>query len=107
MATIANGGNTINSSMQTPNKGYMVAVNTAQPHLIQKAGLTRYQFKKAVKRLAKNGNNCAGFWLNPADGMWYIEPSQHFTVKREAVKVGKQRKQIAIFNLSNFEEITL
>lgn len=105
--TLTNNGNTVNSSLSTPKRGYMVAKSSEQPALLHKQGLTRYQFKKAVKRLTKKGNDCAGFWLNPDDKKWYIEGSEHFARKREALSAGKKRKQIAIFNLSNFEEILL
>lgn len=105
--TINNCGNTIQNNMNTPKKGYMVAFNNIQPKLIPNKGLTKFQFKKILKKLTKttNKNLCAGFWLNPEDNMWYIEPSEKFTNKKDALKIGKLRKQIAIFDLSNFETI--
>lgn len=107
ISTIENGGNTIQNNLTTPKKGYMVAVNNIQPKLIPNKGLTRFQFKKILKKVTKttNKNLCAGFWLNPEDNMWYIEPSEKINNKREALKIGKDRKQISIFNLSNFETI--
>ena len=107
MQTILNGGNTIQTNLNTPKKGYMVAFNSNQPKLIHKNGLTNFQFKKILKKLTQNKNNniCAGFWLNPDDKMWYIEESEKINTKKEALKIGKNRKQIAIFNLSNFETI--
>lgn len=105
--TILNGGNTIQNNLTTPKKGYMVAINHIQPKLIPKKGLTKYKFKKILKKLTKteNKNLCGGFWLNPEDNMWYIEPSEKINSKKEALKIGKNRKQISIFNLSNFETI--
>lgn len=107
MQTILNSGNTIQTNLSTPKKGYMVACNSNQPFLIPKKGLTKFQFKKIVKKLTQNKNNnvCAGFWLNPEDKMWYIEESEKITNKKDALRIGKARNQIAIFNLSNFETI--
>ena len=105
--TIQNGGNTIQNNLTTPKKGYMVACSHIQPVLIPRKGLTKYKFKKILKKLIKNNNNklCAGFWLNPDDNMWYLEESEKITNKKEALRIGKDRNQIAIFNLSNFETI--
>lgn len=105
--TILNGGNTIQNNLTTPKKGYMVAVNSEQPVLIPKKGLTKYKFKKILKKLMKNNNVniCSGFWLNPDDNNWYIENSEIVNNKKEALRIGKNRKQISIFNLSNFETI--
>lgn len=107
MQTILNSGNTIQTNLSTPKKGYMVACNNTQPKLIPRNGLTKFQFKKILNKLTQNKNNnvCAGFWLNPDDKMWYIEESEKITNKKDALKIGKNRKQIAIFNLSNFETI--
>lgn len=105
--TILNSGNTIQTNLNTPKKGYMVACNHIQPKLIPRKGLTKFQFKKILKKLTQNENKnlCAGFWLNPEDKMWYIEQSERITNKKDALRIGKNRKQIAIFNLSNFETI--
>ncbi len=105
--TIQNGGNTIQTNLNTPKKGYMVACNHIQPKLIPRKGLTKFQFKKILKKLTQNENKnlCAGFWLNPDNNMWYLEESEKITNKKEALRIGKDRNQIAIFNLSNFETI--
>ena len=105
--TILNSGNTIQNNLDTPKKGYMVACNNTQPKLIPRNGLTKYQFKKILEKLIKNKNNnlCAGFWLNPDDNQWYIENSEIINNKKEAIRIGKNRKQISIFNLLNFETI--
>ena len=107
MQTILNGGNTIQTNLNTPKKGYMVACNNTQPKLIPRNGLTNFQFKKILNKLIKNNNLnvCAGFWLNPDNNQWYIENSEIINNKKEAIRIGKNRKQISIFNLSNFETI--
>lgn len=105
--TIQNGGNTIQNGLNTPSKGYMVAFNKEQPKLIPNKGLTKFRFKKILKKILKNGSPtiCAGFWLNPEDSMWYIEEAEKIDNKKEALAIGKNRNQIAIFNLENFETI--
>jgi hypothetical protein len=39
------------------------------------------------------------------EGKLWLEPSDHFTSREEAVRTGQARNQIAIFDLNSFEEI--
>ena len=107
--TLVNNGSTIkdnHTNYSMPVSGYMVADSEAQPALLNNKGLTRYQFKKAVRKFTKGGC-CAGFWLNTDNNMWYIESSTLFDRLPIAMASAKRLKQLAIFDLSTFEEITL
>jgi len=51
--------------------------------------------------------NCyIGAWVD-ADGKLYIEPSQHFDDRQDAIEAGVERNQISIWDIENAETIDL
>lgn len=48
-----------------------------------------------------------GFWYNSANSAWYIDVSERIIDRGIAERLGKHRKQLAIFDLENGEAISL
>jgi hypothetical protein len=48
-----------------------------------------------------------GGWLDEEDGKYYYDSCKIFENREEAIKFGKQNKQIAIFDITNLELIKL
>ena len=51
------------------------------------------------------GDNCLGTWVN--DGKVYLDISEVKADRLEAIRLGYERRQLAIFDLGTFEEINL
>lgn len=103
---IKNGGLTINRHMEelTHNIGYMVSVYGYEKKLnnfsFEEVGKVVSEYQKIVK-----GALYIGFWID--DGVLYIDVSKYIYNKSQALKFGKQNKQIAIFDLEKQESITI
>ena len=103
---IKNGGLTINRHMEelTHNIGYMVSVYGYEKKLnnfsFEEVGKVVSEYQKIVK-----GALYIGFWID--DGVLYIDISKYIYNKSQALKFGKQNKQIAIFDLEKQESITI
>lgn len=101
---LKNGGLTLDKNFEKIDKktGFMVSVEGFERRLDK----FTYEDIKAVadeyKSLLK-GCLYLGFWID--DGALYIDISKWFRDKSEALKFGKQNKQIAIFDLRTNESI--
>lgn len=99
---LKDGGLTLDKNFEKINKkdGFMVSVEGFE----RKLDKFTYEDVKAVadeyKDLLK-GCLYLGFWID--DGTLYIDISKWFRDKSEALKFGKQNKQIAIFDLKTNE----
>lgn len=62
--------------------------------------------KKVIEH-AMNHDNIIGGWLNSENGHFYFDSCKLFTDLNEAIEFGKANKQIAIFDLTNLNEIKL
>ncbi|MGL5893409.1 MAG: hypothetical protein ACRCZM_02185 [Bacteroidales bacterium] len=56
---------------------------------------------------AKGHDNIVGGWLNDDDGEFYFDSVRIFTDLEEAIRFGRENKQIAIFDLTNLKLIKL
>ena len=101
---LKNGGLTLDKNFNKIDKktGFMVSIEGFE----RKLDRFTYEDVKAVvdeyKSLLK-GTLYLGFWID--EGILYIDISKWFRDKSEALKFGKQNKQIAIFDLKNSESI--
>ena len=62
---------------------------------------------RAALAHAKENGNVLGGWFNSEDGMFYWDSVKIFKNSKRAIKFGKKQKQIAIFDITNLEEIRL
>ncbi len=60
---------------------------------------------KTVVQHASAHDEIVGGWM--FDGKYYFDSCKVFTDREEAIKFGKEQKQIAIFDLDNLELIKL
>lgn len=88
----------------TPTKGYMVSMNGRTQEVEQsamksnaKAILEGYAQKNADALRWKNAH--IGGWMDPATGRTHLDVTHNISRQRVAVKVGKDRNQIGIYDV--------
>ena len=87
-------------TLETPKRGYAVAMLETQGSFGDDG------LKRALEKAAKNGDFLGG-WLDAESGLFYYDRVKVIEDRDEAVKVGKENLQIAIFDLSTGTEIRL
>lgn len=116
-ATMANDGSTTKVGRTTgPKTGYMVAVDNDRGKIYEVSNdpkVARKQLKDAVsdfmdknKDILSQENKYLGTWIDKSDGKVYLDVSTHVKSKSEAIKLGKQYDQIAIWDNKNCAEIS-
>ena len=56
--------------------------------------------EEAMKAIKAYGGNC-GIWVS--EGIWYIDLSHREATKREALRVGREHKQISVLKWTTLE----
>jgi hypothetical protein len=114
---LANGGATIlleNSSPYTAENGYAVGVATGTYFRVPVATATAEQLGALVNNIKDiihlggtilDEANAVGFWVN--DGWIHIDPVQIVPSGRDAINLGYERKQEAIYDFRRKSEIFL
>ena len=101
---LKNGGLTLDKNFNKIDKrtGFMVSIYGFERKLDQ---FTYKDIKAVVNEYKSLLKGCLylGFWID--EGNLYIDISKWFRDKSEALKFGKQNKQIAIYNLKTNESI--
>lgn len=106
---LKSGGFTIDRNYQSikTKKGYMVSLaNSEQTYNINtdlnilENAITEYQKKIATKR-----NYYIGLWVD--NDIIYLDISKHYTSKNQAIKVGIDNEQLAIYDIKNQSSIYL
>lgn len=62
---------------------------------------------KRVLEHAERYEKTVGGWLNEDDGYFYYDSVKIYFNREEAIRAGRENKQIAIFDLGNLELIKL
>jgi len=110
----ANGGLSVNMrDGSEPNKGYMVASPVKQAPVVDaddffnpvKGRKILADFVKANKKDLGGGKKYLGLWHNEKDNKVYLDVSENVQDKAKAVQLGKERNQISIWDVVNFDEI--
>lgn len=107
--TLKNNGwsfNVSKSKIKKPLKGFMCSIKDLL--IVDKKDFNVKLIKSLVKQnfnLLKNSENYLGTWEN--NGKIYIDISTNFISKDEALKVAKDNKQLAIFDLQEMKSIYL
>lgn len=99
----AQGGCTFAATGETlnPTKGWQVS--TQDLYTIPLYKLTK-KFLNSVLQTIKQGT-CLGVWID--NNKVYIDQSEWIATKRQAIKIGKANKQLAIFGWARQECVNL
>jgi len=97
---------------KNPSKGYVVGINkNVKVFNLSKCGMELLnELKKAVNHsnfILSNLDswNCLGLWVDTESNLLYIEETQLFSDRDEAVAVAKKFNEIAIWDCGNSKEI--
>jgi fructokinase len=86
--------------MEFITSGYVAAYLETQ-NCFGDAGLMK------VLEHAEKHEHIVGGWQNAENKQFYFDSSHVFQTKDEAIKFGRQQKQLAIFDMNTFSEIRL
>lgn len=107
--TLKDGGLTIKPfTGEKPQSGYMVALQGYElkvPVTEFFTGLVADYIGEHAKELMDNPALCLGTWVN--EGIVYLDLSENVPNREKALELGRERGQLAIFNLETFEEVTV
>lgn len=103
---LENGGATLDAKLEDADltKGYMVSEVGAEKVF----GLDDVEgIEKTLKEYAEKitSNEYVGAWVD--DNKLYIDISKHYKSKKQALKVGAENKQLAIYDIASAESIYL
>ncbi|WP_034256822.1 hypothetical protein [Adhaeribacter aquaticus] len=62
---------------------------------------------KIVITHAQAHDQIVGGWLNTENNQYYFDSCKVFRSRKEAIEFGREQEQLAIFDLTNLEEIKL
>lgn len=103
-STIKNGGGTFDvatGKAVKPGSGYGVGIG-AQGKVVAN---TKAAIEEAYIEVSKTGTPHIGTWVNPEDGMVYVDPTQVIDDLDSALAIAQARGEKAIFDFSTFEDI--
>ncbi len=95
----------VNSGELNPDKGFMVSLTGRERKLPILDTLEVVNFIKDNSDLLALDQYYVGVWFS--DGLWYLDVSENFSNKAAAIAAGKERNQIAIWDCSESNVITL
>lgn len=107
--TLKDGGLTVKPfTGEKPSGGYMVALQGFElkvPVSEFFTGIVVDYIEQHAQKLMDNPSLCLGTWVN--EGIVYLDLSENIQSRDKALELGKERGQLAIFNLETFEEVTV
>ena len=107
--TLRDGGLTIKPfTGEKPSGGYMVALQGYELQVPVSeffTGVVADYIGEHAQKLMNNTALCLGTWVN--EGIVYLDLSENVPNREKALELGRERHQLAIFNLENFEEVTV
>lgn len=107
--TLKDGGLTIKPfTGEKPASGYMVALPGYElqvPVTEFFTGIVADYIGEHAQKLMDNPSLCLGTWVN--EGTVYLDLSENIASRDKALELGKEREQLAIFNLETFEEVAV
>ena len=107
--TLKDGGLTIKPfTGEKPSGGYMVALEGFELQVPVSeffTGVVADYIGQHAQKLMSNPALCLGTWVN--EGTVYLDLSENVKDKEKALELGKERHQLAIFNLETFEEVVV
>lgn len=107
--TLANGGLTVKPfTGEKPASGYMVALEGYELQVPVSeffTGIVADYIGQHAQKLMANPSLCLGTWVN--EGVVYLDLSENIQSRDKALELGRERSQLAIFNLETFEEVVV
>lgn len=107
--TLKDGGLTVKPfTGEKPASGYMVALEGYElkvPLTEFFTGVVADYIGQHAQKLMSNPALCLGTWVN--EGTVYLDLSENIASRDKALELGKERGQLAIFNLADMEEVTI
>lgn len=103
---LENGGATLNAKLENAdlNSGFMVSeVGAERVFKLDDVDGIEKTLKEYAKRISSN--EYVGAWID--DSKLYIDISKHYKSKKQALKVGAENKQLAIYDIASAESIYL
>lgn len=105
---LKNKGISINNKGEQPTNGYMVSTKDVyiKSKVLTRELLLSYWKTNKIK-IETIDNIFLGVWYDINDGFWYIGLSLNFENWEEAIEIGYQNKQLAIYDIKNNKSIYL
>ena len=107
--TLKDGGLTIKPfTGEKPSGGYMVALEGYELQVPLSeffTGIVADYIGQHAQKLMSNPALCLGTWIN--EGIVYLDLSENVPNREKALELGRERHQLAIFNLETFEEVVV
>ena len=69
------------------------------------AGINQETIRETIKRALSNPIAAIGGWFNKDDGKFYLDVSEIYDNRETAVRLGVERKEFGVFDMSNGEYI--
>jgi hypothetical protein len=85
--------------------GYAVGM-TPRQHRVERDDVSGF-YRVILDVIREFNPYYVGTWVNPDDGLIYIDPIAILDDLEDAIALGVENNQIAIFNLDTMEEIRL
>ena len=107
--TLKDGGLTIKPfTGEKPSGGYMVALQGYELQVPVSeffTGVVADYIGEHAQKLMSNPALCLRTWVN--EGTVYLDLSENIASRDKALELGRERHQLAIFNLETFEEVVV
>jgi len=106
--TIKSGGTTISVFGKVPKKGYALSIYKGRELKVPAKQITSKHFKdyiKSNKDVLSQKDHFVGSWHNTDDGYVYLDVSVVKNNLDDAMKLARENKQLAVFDLGNLKEI--
>lgn len=102
IAALNPAGFTIDANSMNPiNEGYAVAISDTQNSF----GTTG--IKNVLKAIESGKANAIGGWYDEQSGLYYYDATLVVKDLDQAIRIGLENNQLAIFDLNNLQEIRL
>ena len=97
----------LNGKKDIKNKGYYVSITNNTFNKVRFNDVYKLMLKAYLYEKNNSINAFIGGWFSAKSKKWYIDISLYFVNRQEALKVAKEYKQEAIFNIKNMQSIFL
>lgn len=98
-------GFTVDANLEIPNDGYMVGTGEGETWFEDLTTEQALAYVRSIWPLLENPCNYLGAWQY--ENKLCVEISENINCLPDAAKVGKERQQIAVWDLANHLEIVL
>jgi hypothetical protein len=104
-AAKANGGATRTLHGNTPQTGYMVSVPGPEKVLKVLTAASVNAFTRTHAEKLSFPGAYVGAWLDTTTGLWYLDVSVNVRQRNQALRLGRQWSQLAVWDVENVQEV--